>query len=126
MFFHPPRKPGPTKGLPVMPGLFPGLNLNLDVDHMQLLGTVVMMSLSRRPGFKEEMEQMMAFLTRMQEAADAISVHMETVNSEFQKVKTTMADRPTPMAIPQESIRKERMPYHFNPLLQHLFRLMSY
>lgn len=124
MFFQPPKKPGPTKSMPVMPGLFPGLNLKLDVDHLQLLGTFVMMGLSRRPGFKEEMEQMMAFLSRMQEAAEAISVHMETVHEEFQKVKTKMADRPTGQ-IPQEGSRKG-MPPHFNPLLQHLIRLMSY
>lgn len=126
MFFQPPKKPGTTKSMPVMPGLFPGLNLKLDVDHLQLLGTFVMMGLSRRPGFKEEMEQMMAFLSRMQEAAEAISVHMETVHAEFQKVKTKMADRPTPRQIPQEGSRKEGMPPHFNPLLQHLIRLMSY
>ncbi len=126
MFYQPPRKPSPTNKVPVMPSLFPGLNLNLDVDHMQVLGTLVMMGLSRRPGFKEEMEQMMAFFTRMQESAEAISVHMETVHSEFQKVKTKMVDRPTPKQIPQEVNRKEVRPYHFNPLLNHLFRLMSY
>ncbi|AQS58380.1 hypothetical protein [Desulforamulus ferrireducens] len=123
MFLYPPKKPGNTKSMPAMPGLLPGLNLQLDADHLQLLGTFVMMGLSRRPGFKEEMEQMMAFLTRMQEAAEAISVHMETVQKEFQKVKAKMAERP-PRAISQEG-RKEGMPPHLNPLLQHLFRLMS-
>lgn len=126
MFFNPPKRPDTAKGMPVMPGLFPGLNLKLDVDHMQLLGTIVMMSLSRRPGFKEEMEQMMGFLTRMQEAADAISVHMETVHSEFQKIQPNVTSKPTPRAVPQVCSRKEGMPPHFNPLLHHLLRLMSY
>ena len=115
--------PPPSKRTPLMP-VIPGLQLNLNVDHTQLLGTMIMMGLSRRPGFKEEMESFMSFLQRMQEAADAISIQMETVHQEFQKVKAKVAERSeTPV---QREVPRQEGPMLVNPLLQHLFRLMSY
>lgn len=118
--FYPPKKPdNPPKGMPVMTGI-PGLQLNLNVDHMQLLGTIMMMGLARRPGFKEELEEMMAIMKRMQEAAEAISLQMEAVDTEFNKVKTKVAERTQPQTAP-----KQVGGTYVNPLLQHLFNLMS-
>lgn len=121
MFFPPPRKPSPPpKGVPMMTGI-PGLQLNLNVDHVQLLGTVVMMGLARRPGFKEEMEEMMAFMKRMQEAVETIHAQMEAVNLEFQRVNAKVAEK---QSTPQDP-RQEGGGTFMNPFLQHLFKLMS-
>ncbi|MEW6064664.1 MAG: hypothetical protein ACOY3U_04755 [Bacillota bacterium] len=122
--FFPPRRPGPPpKGMPIM-SAFPGLQLNLNVDHFQLLGTLVMMGLSRRPGFKREMEELVTFIQKMQEAAETISAQMETVHSEFQRVKTRIAEQQNVKPVQQEVPKQERTPY-VNPLLYHLFRMMS-
>ncbi|MEG6522493.1 hypothetical protein [Desulfotomaculum sp. 1211_IL3151] len=125
MFFQPRRPGSPSKGLPVQTGI-PGLNLNLSVDHIQVMGTLLMMGLNRRPGFKEEMAEFMLFMQKMQEAAETISVQMESVHQEYAKVKAKMQE---PIAngkdVKRETSRQEGTAY-VNPLLQHLFRLMSY
>lgn len=125
MFLQPRRPGSPSKGVPVQTGI-PGLNLNLNIDHIQVLGTLLMMGLSRRPGFKEEMEEFMLFMQKMQEAAETISVQMESVHQEYAKVKARMQE-PTANVknVNREVVRQGGTPY-FNPLLHHLFRLMSY
>ncbi|GAB6182015.1 hypothetical protein JCM14036_33340 [Desulfotomaculum defluvii] len=122
MFFQP-RRPGPPpKGMPVQTGI-PGLNLNLNVDHVQVMGTLLMMGLSRRPGFKEEMEEFMLFMQKMQEAAETISIQMESMHKEYSKVKARMQENTA--SVKRENSRQEMVPYN-NPLLHHLFKLMSY
>lgn len=118
--YYPPKRPNnPPKGMPVATGI-PGLQLNLNVDHMQLLGTIMMMGLVRRPSFKEELEEMIAFIKRMQEAAETISQQMEAVHAEFKRVKTKMAERTQPQNPP-----KHVGGTYMNPFLHHLFNLMS-
>lgn len=120
--FFPPRRPGsgkhgPGSGVPIMTGL-PGLNLNLSVDHIQLLGTLAIIGLSRRPGFKEEIEQFVEFLRQVQAAAEAITVQMEAVQQQFDKAKAKVSQRQETAAK-----RSEANPY-LNPFLQHLFKFM--
>ncbi|MEW6696392.1 MAG: hypothetical protein ACOY35_08465 [Bacillota bacterium] len=122
MFFSPARPGPPSKGMPVM-SAFPGLQLNLNVDHYQLLGTLVMMGLSQRPGFKREMEELVTFIQKMQEAAETITVQMETVHHEFQKVRK-IAEQPKTRPVQREVAKPERTPY-VNPLLHHLLRMLS-
>ncbi|SHE58118.1 hypothetical protein [Desulforamulus putei] len=122
--FFPPRRPGPPpKGMPVISGI-PGIQLNLNVDHFQLLGTLLMMGLSQRPGFKSELEELVAFIQKMQEAAEAISVQMETVQKEFLRVKSKVAKYQNVKPVQRETSRPQGNPY-VNPLLQQLLRMMS-
>ncbi|RYD03479.1 hypothetical protein N752_18905 [Desulforamulus aquiferis] len=75
-----------------------------------------MMTLSRQPGFKKQMEETMDFLRQIQQAAEAIAVQMEVVQTEFKKIK---ADEQIIEAVPRQTNQ------HGNPFLQHLFRLMG-
>lgn len=113
--FFPPSKPaakttvkGPHLG-------FPGLQLNLSVDHIQLLGTLAMMSMSRQPGFKQQMEEFMSFLKQIQQAAEAIAVQMESVQQEFLKMNAKATERQ--VVEPQPNT-------YVNPIINQLFRLM--
>jgi len=127
MLFFPPRKPGPAPapkakrkpwpGVPILKG-FPGLQLNLNVNHMQLLGTLALMGLSSRPGFKEDMQQIMQFLQQAQAAAEAISAQVESMQAEFDKVKTRMAERQS-----SSPPRPEANPY-VNPFIQQLLKFL--
>lgn len=124
MFFPPRKTPGKGKEIPIMSGL-PGLQLNLNINHMQLLGTLAMLGLSRRPGFREDIEEFMGLLRQFQEAADIITVQMENMQKEFQKVQAKVTERQGLQAPWQES-QNEAYP-HMNPfmLLQQLFQFMS-
>ncbi|CCO08809.1 hypothetical protein [Desulforamulus hydrothermalis] len=117
-------RPGPPpKGMPVIPGL-PGLRLNLTIDHFQLLGTLLMMGLSQRPGFKNQLEELVVFIQKMQEAAEAISVQMEAVHKEFSRVKARMAEYQNIQPDEQAAAKPPRS-YYANPLLHHLLRMLS-
>lgn len=119
MFFQPSKRVKTTVKRPILTG-FPGLQLNMSIDHMQLLGAFVMMNLSRQPGFKQQMDEMMEFLQQMQTATEAIAVQMESVQTEFHKIKAKTAERQTAYTELSPVTNQK----YVNPILQTLVRFM--
>ena len=128
MFFPPRRAPKTVKeksqGVPIVSGL-PGIQLRLDVDHMQLLGTLAMFGLSQNPGLKGMMQEFTGFVQQAQATADTLTVQMENMQKEFQKVQTKMMEMNSFQEPVQESRRAGYPPPDPLMLFQQLFRLMS-